>query len=69
MPMLIKPCLLTFATPDEGGSSPGLLIVPQDAPIGPVVEAIILIWSAMDPDELRDQAYYLPSMTRHIFPR
>jgi len=52
-----------------GKSSPGLLIVSQDAPIGVVVEAIIVLWSASDPAELRDQAYHLPSLIRHVFPR
>jgi hypothetical protein len=39
-------------------SSPGLLIVSQDAPIGLVVEAIIVLWSVSDPAELRDQVYH-----------
>ena len=50
-------------------SSPGLLIVSQDAPVGPVVEAIIILWSVSDPAELRDQIYHLPSLIRHVFPR
>ena len=50
-------------------SSPGLLIVSQDAPIGPVVEAIIVLWSVSGPAELRDQVYHLPSLVRHVFPR
>ena len=52
-----------------GKSSPGLLIVPQDAPIGDVVEALVYIWALSDPRELRDQAYYLPSISRHVFIR
>jgi hypothetical protein len=52
-----------------GKSSPGLLIVSQDAPIGPVIESIIVLWSVSDPIELRDQAYHLPSLLRHVFPR
>ncbi len=52
-----------------GQSSPGLLIVSQDKQIMPVVETIILIWAGINPDELRDQAYHLPSLTRHVFPR
>jgi hypothetical protein len=51
----------------KGMTSPGLLIVPQDAPIGSVVESMILLWSVADPIELRDQAYHLPSLTRHVF--
>jgi Domain of unknown function (DUF5615) len=52
-----------------GKSSPGLLVVSQDAPIGPVVESLVVFWSVSDPAELRDQAYHLPSLIRHVFPR
>ena len=52
-----------------GMSSPGLLIVPQDAPIGPVAEAIILLWAISEPIDLRDQAFHLPSLIRHVYPR
>ena len=48
---------------------PGLLIVSQDAPIGPVVEAIIVLWSVCDPAELRNQVHHLPSLMRHVFTR
>ena len=53
----------------DGKSSPGLLIVSQDAPIGLVVESIVVLWSVSDPAELRDQARHLPSLIRHVFPR
>ena len=52
-----------------GKSSPGLLVVSQDAPIGPVVESLVILWSVADPAELRDQAYHLPSLIRHVFGR
>ena len=52
-----------------GKSSPGLLIVPQDASIGDVIEALVYIWALSDPVELKDQAYYLPSISRHFFIR
>ena len=52
-----------------GKSRPGMLIVSQDAPIGPVVESIILFGSVSDNAELRDQIYHLPSLLRHVFPR
>ena len=52
-----------------GKSSPGLMIVSQDALIGPVVESIIILWAVSDPAELRDQAYHLPSLIRHVFAR
>ncbi|HXB68825.1 MAG TPA: hypothetical protein VNY05_11300 [Candidatus Acidoferrales bacterium] len=49
--------------------SPGLLVVSQGTPIGLVVEAIVLLWAVTDPTELRDQAYHLPSLIHHRFPR
>jgi Domain of unknown function (DUF5615) len=52
-----------------GKPSPGLLVVSQGAPIGLVVEAIVLLWAVADPAELRDQVYHLPSLLRHAFPR
>ena len=53
----------------SGDSSPGLLIVPKDGPLGPAVEAIIFLWAAMDPDEMRNRAIHIPSLTDHFFPR
>jgi len=54
---------------ESGRHSPGVLIVPQFAPIGPVVEAIILIWAASEPGEWRDQIHHLPTLVRHVFGR
>ena len=53
----------------SGKSSPGLLVVSQDASVGLVVESIVVLWSVSDPAELRDQARHLPSLIRHVFPR
>ena len=52
-----------------GKSSPGLLIVSQGAVIGDVVEALVYGWALSDQGDLRDQAYYLPSISRHFFSR
>ncbi len=52
-----------------GKSSPGLLVVSQGASIGEVVEALVVLWAVADPSELRDQAYHLPSLLGHVFPR
>jgi hypothetical protein len=49
--------------------SAALLVVSQGTPIGLVVEAIVLLWAVADPTELRDQAYPLPSLIHHTFPR
>ena len=52
-----------------GKSSPGLLVVAQDAPIGAVAEAIVVLWVVTRPGELKNQAYHLPSLINHSFPR
>ena len=52
-----------------GKTSAGVLIVSQGAPIGLVVEAIVYVWLLSDPLELRNQAHYLPSLSRHAFTR
>jgi len=54
---------------EEGKSSPGVFLVSQFAPLGPVVEAIVMVWAASDAVEWRDQVHHLPSMSRHVFPR
>lgn len=43
-----------------GNQSPGMLIVPQDAPIGAVIESIVLPWIASDADEWNDRIVWLP---------
>ena len=53
----------------SGKSSPGLLIVSQGAAISDVVEPLVYMWVLSDPAELRNQAYYLPSISRHFFTR
>ena len=52
-----------------GKSGPGLLIVSQGALIGDVVEALVYVWALSNAADLRDQAYYLPSLSRHLFTR
>jgi hypothetical protein len=54
---------------DTGEFSPGLMLVSQRAQVQGVVEAIVLIWSASNPEDWRDQAHHLPALTRHIFAR
>jgi len=48
-----------------GKNSPGLLVVSQDAEIGPVVEALVIVWSMSHPSEFRDQAHCHPSPSFH----
>ena len=43
-----------------GNRSPGLLMVPQDAPISPVIESILLLWIISEADEWKDRILWLP---------
>jgi hypothetical protein len=53
----------------SGGTSPGVLIARQEDSVGPIVEALLLIWSDATPEEWADQIRYLPSLERHAFRR
>jgi hypothetical protein len=54
---------------EAGKSSPGLFVVSQGAPVGPVVDAIVFAWAASELSEWRDQVHHLPSLARHVFNR
>lgn len=43
-----------------GGSFPGLFMVQQSLPIRPVIESIVMIWSASEMEEWKDLVVYLP---------
>jgi hypothetical protein len=53
----------------SGRRSPGVLLVRQHSSVGPIVEALLLIWSDSSPEEWTDQIRYLPSLERHAFRR
>ena len=36
---------------EEGKSSPGVFLVSQSAPLGPVVEALVMVWASSDSAE------------------
>ena len=40
--------------------SPGLLMVPQDAPTGAVIESILLLWIASEASEWTNRIVWLP---------
>ena len=44
----------------EKGSSPGVLLVKQHSPIRPVIEELVLIWSATDADEWKNRILRIP---------
>ena len=44
----------------EGNRSPGVLIVPQQAATGAVIESVLLAWVASDAEEWQDRIAWLP---------
>jgi hypothetical protein len=44
----------------SGNSFPGLFMVQQLLPIGPMIDDIVLIWAASEQEEWRDQIVHLP---------
>jgi hypothetical protein len=54
-----------FATHlQAGGRVPGILMVSEDFSMAELVDDLLLIWSASDADEWRDQVIYLPLVRR-----
>ena len=45
---------------DAGGTMAGLLMVQQTKPIGPVIDSMVLIWSASEAEEWIGQVRFLP---------
>jgi hypothetical protein len=43
-----------------GHSMPGLFMVRQTKPIGPVIEDLVMIWSASEAEDWQDQVRFLP---------
>jgi hypothetical protein len=44
----------------SGNPSPGVFIVPQGAPVGPVIESILIVWTASEAAEWIDRIAWLP---------
>ena len=53
----------------RGESSPGVFVVSQFTPLGPVVDVLVTVWAASYPAEWQDQIRHLPSLSRHLFAR
>ena len=51
---------------NAGKRSPGVFLVPQDAVVRDVIDAILLVWSASSPADWANQIHHLPSLARHI---
>ena len=50
-----------------GLRSPGVLLALPSAPVGAIIESLVIIWSASEEKEWSDQIHYLPSLRRHVF--
>jgi hypothetical protein len=42
------------------GFSPGVFLVKQRSPVGPVIDELLLIWSASDAEEWRNRIVRIP---------
>jgi hypothetical protein len=51
---------------NAGKSSPGVFIVSQFSPIGPVLDSIVMVWATSDGAEWRDQIFHLPSLSKQM---
>lgn len=49
-----------YARIAAGESFPGLFMVQQTLPIRPMIESIVLVWSASELEVWKDQVVYLP---------
>jgi len=49
-----------YARMEQGQPMAGLLLVPQMSPIGPIIENLLLMWSASDATEWEYQVVFLP---------
>ena len=54
---------------EQGKTSPGVFLFSQFEPMGPIVEALVMVWAASEPVEWANQIRYLPSLSRHVFSR
>src|SRR5437868_915128 len=50
----------------SGHSSPGVFLVSQHAPIGEVIDALVLIWAASDAGEWNDRKHPGALRSRHL---
>jgi hypothetical protein len=44
----------------SGQHSPGVILVPQSAPMGAILDTLLLIWSASDPQDWLDRIDRIP---------
>jgi predicted nuclease of predicted toxin-antitoxin system len=45
---------------EAGGSSPGVFLVKQKTPVADVIEALLLVWAASDPEEWENRIIRIP---------
>ena len=45
---------------NKSNHSPGVILIPQNAPVAVAIDALILIWSATGPDEWSDRMVKIP---------
>ncbi len=46
----------------ERADSPGLILVPSSRSLSGIIEGLLLVWREWTPDQLRNQAWWLPHL-------
>ena len=49
-----------YARLSRGESFPGLFMVQQTSPIGPIIDSLVLIWAASELEDWKGQVVFLP---------
>jgi hypothetical protein len=57
----VRTMLVQFREFIAQNDSPGLILVPSARPIGSVIEGLLLVWLNWMPNNIRNQAVWLPS--------
>jgi hypothetical protein len=56
----VRTMLVHFAEFIAHGESPGLILIPSSRSFGSVIEGLLLVWLNWTPEQLRNQAVWLP---------
>jgi hypothetical protein len=51
-----------FAQFVEHAESPGLILIPSSRSLSAIIEGLLLVWLDWAPDQLRNQAWWLPHL-------
>ena len=49
----------------QHADSPGLILIPSSRSLSAIIEGLVLVWLDWTPDQLRNQAWWLPILGDH----